>query len=103
LLFDLSQDPGERRNLTAGTHTAKIERGFAAEVASKWDADEIRRRVVASQRGRRLVHGALMTGRLAPWDFQPESMAEAEYYRNYGAADPERRLRYPLTRRARKR
>ena len=99
MLFDLSEDPQERRNLSGGTRTAKIERGFAAEVASKWDAAEIRRRVVASQRARRFVHAALMTGRLAAWDFQPRSNAESAYFRNYGASDPERRFRFPPTRR----
>jgi choline-sulfatase len=92
MLFDLSEDPEERRNLKGAVRTAKVERGFAAEVASKWDAAELRRRVIASQRARRFVHGALMKGQLTAWDFQPPSKAERQYYRNYGARDPERRF-----------
>jgi choline-sulfatase len=97
MLFDLSEDPEERRNLKGAVRTAKVERGFAAEVASKWDAAELRRRVIASQRARRFVHGALMKGQLTAWDFQPPSKAERQYYRNYGARDPERRFRFPPT------
>ena len=36
-----------------------------------------------------------MTGRVAPWDFQPQSDASKEYYRNYGHPDFERALRIP--------
>ena len=36
-----------------------------------------------------------MTGRIAPWDFQPQTDAATEYYRNYGHPDFERALRIP--------
>ena len=73
MLFDLSKDPRELHNLAGGTATAAIEARFAEELAGKWDAEAIRRRVLDSQRGRRVVHEALMMGRIAPWDFQPRS------------------------------
>jgi choline-sulfatase len=95
LLFDLSKDPHELHNLAGSTAAAAIEARFAEELAGKWDSEAIRRRVLDSQRGRRVVHAALMTGRITPWDFQPQSDASKEYYRNYGHPDFERALRIP--------
>ncbi|MFI5019617.1 MAG: sulfatase-like hydrolase/transferase, partial [Dongiales bacterium] len=95
MLFDLSKDPRELHNLAGGTATAAIEAHFAEELAGKWDAEAIRHRVLDSQRGRRVVHEALMMGRIAPWDFQPRVDAAKEYYRNYGHPDFERALRIP--------
>jgi len=95
MLFDLSKDPQELHNLAGSAAVAAIEARFAEELAGKWDAEAIRRRVLASQRGRRAVHAALMTGRIMPWDFQPQSDASKAYYRNYGHPDFERALRIP--------
>jgi choline-sulfatase len=93
MLFDLAEDSTERRNLAGSTN--EIEQRFAAELAATWDAPAIRARVLESQRARRLVHEALMGGRLTPWDFQPSPDASKQYYRNYGAPDGERALRLP--------
>jgi choline-sulfatase len=101
LLFDLGNDPLEQNNLAASKKHGKDARGFAAEVSTKWDGPALRRSVLESQRARRLVHGALTTGRIHPWDFTPTSEAASEYYRNYGRPDAERRLRYPRTVRSR--
>ncbi len=95
LLFDLSRDPGETRNLAGRAELAEVEAGFAAEVATEWDAEAIRRDVLASQRARRLVHGALTTGRPHAWDFQPRSDAAKAYYRDDSHPDPERQHRLP--------
>jgi choline-sulfatase len=104
-LFDLAADPLELENLagqrTVGQRTVgqrdatAVERRLAGEVARLWDAPALRRAVIESQRARRLVHAALMQGRLQPWDFAPPSDAAARYYRNYGNPDPERPLRHP--------
>lgn len=95
MLFDLVRDPLELENL-AGLHDmVDIATEFAAELAAKWDASDIRRRVVESQRARRVVHEALMQGRLHAWDFQPRNDATKEYYRNYGYPDGERAVRLP--------
>jgi choline-sulfatase len=95
LLFDLSTDPWERRNLADERQLSAVASGFAAEVEVRWDAAEMRRRVVESQRARHLVHAALMSGRLNPWDYRPHVDADQAYFRNYGGPDPERRLRFP--------
>jgi choline-sulfatase len=95
MLFDLSKDPRELHNLAGSEAAAAIEARFARELTEKWESEALRRRILDSQRGRRVVHEALMTGRIAPWDFQPQSDAAKEYYRNYGHPDFERALRIP--------
>jgi len=100
LLFDLSSDPLEQNNLAASKKHGKDARGFAAEVSMKWDGAALRQSVLESQRARRLVHRALTIGRIHPWDFSPTSDAASAYYRNYGAPDAERRLRFPKTAKA---
>jgi len=94
-LFDLAADPLELANLAGLGEAAAAERRLAAEVARMWDAAALRRAVIDSQRARRLVHEALMQGRLQPWDFAPPGGAAQRYYRNYGLPEPERRLRHP--------
>ena len=42
-----------------------------------------------------LALGPLMRGQLHPWDYEPRRDAAAEYFRNYGAPDPERPMRLP--------
>jgi choline-sulfatase len=95
MLFDLSKDPSELHNLAGSGAAARIEAGFAKELADRWNSRELRQRILDSQRGRRVVHEALMTGRIAAWDFQPQTDAATEYYRNYGHPDFERALRIP--------
>ena len=95
LMFDLENDAFEQRNLAASRSLGKHARGFAAEVARKWDAAALRQSIIESQRARRFVHQALTTGRIHPWDFVPETGASSQYYRNYGRPDPERPQRYP--------
>ena len=94
-LFDLAADPLELENLAGRRDSAAVERRLAGAVVRLWDAPALRRAVVESQRARRLVHAALMQGRLHPWDFAPPSDVAARYYRNYGSPDPERPLRHP--------
>jgi choline-sulfatase len=95
MLFDLARDSLELDNLAGKPAMVDIETEFAAELAAKWDPSEIRRRVIESQRARRVVHEALMQGRLHAWDFQPQNDATKEYYRNYGYPDGERAVRLP--------
>ncbi len=95
-LYDLDADPRELDNLAGRREHAKVENDLAAEVARRWDARDLARRVIESQRRRRLVFDALMTGRRNLWDFSPPRDAARGYIRNvstlYGA---ERRARLP--------
>jgi choline-sulfatase len=96
-LYDLAADPLELNNLASDpAHVGEIA-ALRARVESTWDLDALRVRVLESQRRRRLVHEALVKGRVAPWDFEPREDAAGAYYRNYGQdlPDPDKALRLP--------
>lgn len=102
-LYDLDADAGELRNLAREPAARKLVEALTAEVEARWDLDGLRDRVIASQRRRRLVHQALVTGRIAAWDYAPKPDAAAAYYRNYDPSmpDPDRILRRPSRARGR--
>lgn len=81
-LYDLASDPDERVNLAADRANISILESFRAEVARRWALEEIDAAVLASQRQRHLVYGALRKGRFQPWDFQPVRDATRLYIRN---------------------
>ena len=82
-LFDVVADPMERDNLAALPNHAPIAAAFAAEVASRWDSEQIRQDVLATQRQRRAVQRAMETGALTSWDYQPVRDASQEFVRNH--------------------
>jgi choline-sulfatase len=96
-LYDLARDPQERRNLAMEPSHREAVDALVREAERRWDFQRITADVVASQRQRRAIHAALVTGRLAPWDYAPKSDAAASYYRNYDSTrpDPDRLLRRP--------
>ena len=102
-LYDLEADAGELRNLAQEPGARKLVEALTAEAEARWDLEGLRTQVIASQRRRRLVHQALVTGRVAAWDFAPRMDAAAAYYRNYDPKmpDPDRILRRPSSVRAR--
>jgi choline-sulfatase len=92
-LYDLAADPMERLNIA----DSDLGRSLRDEVERRWDLAAFREAVLASQRRRRLIHGALTQGRVAAWDFEPRENAVEAYWRNYGdnRPDPDRALRLP--------
>jgi choline-sulfatase len=96
-LYDLAADAGELRNLASEPAARKLVEALTAEAEARWDLERLRDQVIASQHRRRLVHRALVTGRIAPWDYAPRMDAAAAYYRNYDPwmPDPDRILRRP--------
>ncbi|MDE3177587.1 MAG: choline-sulfatase [Pseudomonadota bacterium] len=81
-LYDLANDPGERRNLaTHARHSGRVAE-FRDEVARRWRLDALDAEVRASQRRRRLVDAALNQGEPKAWDFQPFKDAAKSYVRN---------------------
>lgn len=82
-LFNLDNDPYEindlakglakKRKLSAEDQKVKeVFDAFEAEARERWDFDEITKRVLLSQRQRKLAWDALKIGKFTSWDFNPE-------------------------------
>jgi choline-sulfatase len=95
-LYDLVSDPNELNNLADQREYETIRRAFHTELRQRWDPQALRQNVLASQKRRRLMAQALMTGDHTPWDFQPHRDASKQYMRNHlDLNDLERRARFP--------
>jgi choline-sulfatase len=81
-LYNLDADPDERTNLATRADHADTVAALRAEVGRRWDLPALDRAVRDSQRRRRLVDAALMTGTTKPWDYQPFRDAAKQYMRN---------------------
>jgi choline-sulfatase len=98
-LFDLESDPHELRNLAEESGHAELVSELGAEVARRWDLDEVERRVRASQLARLTVFPALQRGRAQPWDFQPFRSSAEQFTRNtMDVAARDRQSRFPPAR-----
>jgi choline-sulfatase len=82
LLFDLGADPHERHDVAATPQGAEPRARLRAEVDARWDLAELERRVLASQRDRRVVIAGLSQGRYQPWDHQPRADGARRYVRS---------------------
>ncbi len=83
MLFDLAADPEETNNLAADPQHMEIAARFAAEVAERWDSEQLRGDVIATQKQRRAVHAAMAAGKATHWDYNPPRDASTEYVRNH--------------------
>jgi choline-sulfatase len=81
-LYDLDRDPHELVNLAERSEHADLRRMLREAVAARWDVETLERRVLESQRDRRLVAPALAAGRHASWDYQPRVDAATRYVRS---------------------
>ena len=83
LLFNLDDDPGERRNLASEPeHAAELAR-LRAMADARWDLPAYDAAVRESQARRWVVYEALRNGAYYPWDFQPLQRASERYMRNH--------------------
>ncbi len=95
-LYDLAVDPHERVNLAAHPDQATHVAAFRAEVAERWDMDQLAEDVLADQARRRLIASALRSGAFTPWDYTPPRDGRNEYMRNHlDLNDVERSARWP--------
>jgi choline-sulfatase len=98
-LYDLGSDPDELHNLAPEPDSKALVAEFRNEVARRWSIPSIHEAVLASQRQRHLVYGALRQGRFQPWDFQPIRDASRLYIRNdQELNDLEAMARFPALR-----
>ncbi len=95
-LFDVLADPNELHNLAGQPKFEALRQQLHAEMHARWDVAALHAEVIASQRRRRLVDGALRQGRHTPWDFQPMEDSSRQYMRNHlDLNELERTARYP--------
>ena len=80
-IFDMQADPDELTNLAIDPAHAGLTAELSAEVHRRWDLGRLKSEILSSQRRRRFVYKALITGQVTPWDFQPWEDASKRYYR----------------------
>jgi len=73
-----ADSPGQ----AAADQAAPAHRDLRAYLAAHWDLPGLRERVLASQRDRRLVGGALNQGTYTSWDYQPSVNDALRYVRS---------------------
>ena len=96
LLFNLGDDPLERRNLLAEPSYAQLLERFRAVIGDRWDLAAFNTDVLGSQARRRFGYEALRNGAYYPWDFQPLQKASERYVRNHLDLDAlEAQARFP--------
>ncbi|WP_299482958.1 choline-sulfatase [uncultured Roseibium sp.] len=82
-LYDVKSDPQERRNLAGDPKYHNIVAGFQNEIARRWNGEDLRRKIMATQKSRRALHAAMEAGASEPWDYNPPSDASRQYVRNH--------------------
>jgi choline-sulfatase len=93
-LYDVAADPAELIDLASEPEHGATLRELREEIARRWQLEALKRRVLASQRERRLVMRGLGEGAPSTWAFDPPAGQASGYVR--GGADL-----YDLQRRAR--
>jgi choline-sulfatase len=78
-LYDLEADPLELANLAGAPEHGETVTRLRDALAERLDLEAIGRRVLASQRERRLVAHALAQGEVTAWDFEPRVDASVQY------------------------
>jgi choline-sulfatase len=85
MLFNVENDPGEQVNLCGNPEHAAVEQEMLADILGRWDPQEIKQDIIESQQRRHFIQGVMMSGRPAPWDYQPLRDASHQYLRSGGS------------------
>ncbi len=95
-LFNLQQDPYEKRNLAADREYQDTVESFAKEVAARWRLDNLNQQVLASQQKRLFLTRIAGRDAIPKWDYQPHKEASQRYIRNHQTLDEQEAFaRYP--------
>ncbi len=94
MLFDLDDDPFEIRNLSGKAKFSSIEATLNAEILAGWDAEEILKQCIASQKERLLIQKA--TQGEPTWAHVVRAGDEGRYVRNASAVGTKAAARYPF-------
>ena len=81
LLFNRADDPLEATNLAGNVGSAEVEARMVGHVERNWRLDEIKQKVLESQRCRRLVERAHSTGLQPSWDYDILIPGRDQYFR----------------------
>ncbi|CCG81586.1 putative Choline sulfatase [Taphrina deformans PYCC 5710] len=98
-LYDVEQDPLEKRNLARLPQHRDLAASFLYDIKSRIDIQATTDQVLKSQRSRRVCHDALSKGVVTHWDFQPFFDTKKQYIRNNTEGildDFEAKARYPM-------
>ena len=82
-LYDLANDPLEKQNMANDPSYEDAARIFAQEVSERWNSEQLRADVIATQKSRRALHAAMEAGAGEHWDYNPPSDASQQYVRNH--------------------
>lgn len=89
MLFDLTADPDELRDLAGIPALAETEARLHARLIAQWDPEEVHARILASQKRRLFLAGvAGSSERYSNWAYQPFVDASKRYIRGSGGAGP---------------
>ena len=82
-LYNVIDDPLETTNLAEHPDYLQQAKAFAEEVSARWNGEQLRERVITTQKSRRALHAAMQTGSNDHWDYNPPSDASQQYVRNH--------------------
>jgi len=82
-LYDVVQDPLEKINLAEHPDYRAKSDAFAEEVNARWNGEQLRADVIATQKSRRALYAAMEHGNADHWDYNPPSVASQQYVRNH--------------------
>lgn len=97
LLFNMANDPNEIRNLSGLSAVSSIEAALRARACAGFDMDDMRSRILRSQRDRAFLNRAMAQGRRTSWDWTPPLNAADQYVRR-NAQEETTDKRYPFVR-----